>query len=112
MADDREQIVWQVRALSVLDDLLRAQLKNGTLPPLRWSVQDAGCNLYGESFAEHSADRRRAVQAWAERLGLEGPRQLSMGEGQVRLRAQGTVERVRIALAATLYGDEEEGERG
>ncbi|MFB4280829.1 hypothetical protein ACBJ59_36455 [Nonomuraea sp. MTCD27] len=107
MADIREQIAWQVRALHVVDDLLRAQLKSKTfLPVLRWHVQDAGCTAYGESFAGTDDLRRQAVNAWADRLGAE-VRETPLGHGQARVTVSATVELVRVTVTALLHGDDQ-----
>lgn len=112
MADDREQIVFQLRALAVVDKQLRAQLDAGDyLPVLRWSVQDAGSKVYGECFAEHREDRRRAVEVWAGRLGLQ-TREVPLAFGEVRLTASGKAEQVDVIVTAYLLADEEGEERG
>jgi hypothetical protein len=67
--DHREQITWQRQALAVLDTLLAQSLKTG-LPRLQWTIGNAGCSLVGRSTVRPSTDRRAAIEAWADALGL------------------------------------------
>jgi hypothetical protein len=68
--DHREQVTWQRQAIAVLDTLLAQSLKTG-LPRLKWDIGDAGCSLVGRSTVHPSTDRRTAIQAWANALGLK-----------------------------------------
>lgn len=110
MADDREQIVWQLRAAQVYADLLREQIKTGLLPVLRWTVESAGCGLTASPAAQSDDGRRAAIRGWADRLGL-AVEETDVGSGMTWLRAHGRFREVRVTVAATLYGDDREVER-
>ncbi|MEU6709966.1 hypothetical protein ABZ897_00690 [Nonomuraea sp. NPDC046802] len=115
MADDREQreqIAWQLRANQLLTDLLREQNTGGLRPVLRWTIQSAGCLLFGEPpMVGDNAGKAAAVRAWADRLGLQ-VRETPMSHGDVRVTAHGIHERVKVAVCTTLRGDEEETAHG
>lgn len=65
-----EQRAWQLRAARVLADLLeRAAAEN--LPVLQWIVDHAGVGVTGRAPLGTAAERRAAVQAWCEALGIE-----------------------------------------
>jgi hypothetical protein len=109
MTDDREQreqIVWQLRAAQVYVDLLREQIKTDLLPVLRWTVESAGCALVASPGGRGDDGKRAAVRAWSERLDLP-VEETDVGSGMARIQVHGRFRQVRVTIAATLYGDEE-----
>jgi hypothetical protein len=109
MADDREQreqIVWQLRAAQVYADLLREQIKTDLLPVLRWTVESAGCALTASPAAQSDGGKRDAVRAWSEPLDLP-VEETDMGSGMARVQVHGRFRQVLVTVAATLYGEEE-----
>lgn len=110
MADDREQIVWQLRAGLVYVDLMREQIKGDLLPILRWTVGSAGCGLVGEPKARSDDGKQAAIRAWGERLNL-AVTETDLGSGMTSIHAQGRYREVRVTIGATLYGDDEEAEQ-
>lgn len=113
MTDDREQreqIVWQLRAAQVYADLLREQIKTDLLPVLRWTVESAGCALTASPAAQSDDGKRDAVRAWGDRLDLP-VEETDIGSGMTRIQVCGLFRKVRVSIAATLYGDEPEVER-
>ncbi|TMS00148.1 hypothetical protein [Nonomuraea basaltis] len=113
MADiDREQIGWQLRAVRLIEKLLLAQLKDASLPVLRWTLDSAGCGIVAEPGATGRDAREHAVRAWADHLNLP-VKEGRPAEGVTNLVAHGPVGDVyRVVIHTTLYDDEEEGERG
>ena len=79
-ASPAQQIVWQKQAHKVLSVFLDRAYREG-LPPLSWTIGDAGVALTGRANYP-AGDRREAITAWAAALGI------TMGE---RLRGDGTM---------------------
>jgi hypothetical protein len=65
---DREQLGWQRRAVRVLAGLLELAARDG-LPPVAWTVADAGAGLVARCFAPDPARRRADFDAWCAVLG-------------------------------------------
>lgn len=65
-----EQRAWQIRACAVLGDLLERAARD-ELPVLLWSVDHAGVGAIGQSLLGTAAERRAAVRAWCDALGIE-----------------------------------------
>ena len=75
-----QQIAWQKQAHKVLGALIDRAYREG-LPPLSWTIGDAGVTLVGRANYP-SGDRRAAITAWSAALGI------AMSE---RLRGDGTM---------------------
>ena len=78
-ASPAQQIVWQKQAHKVEGAFLDRAYREG-LPPLQWTIGDAGVTLVGRANYP-AGNRREAITAWAAALGI------TMGE---RLRGDGT----------------------
>jgi len=65
-ADDR--LRWQWRAALVLADLIELASRAG-LPPIAWTVGDAGANLTGRCYGRTAAAQRREFDAGTAALG-------------------------------------------
>lgn len=106
-----EQIVWQRQAIAVLDSLLAKAVK-AELPRLHWEISDAGVGIIGRSTVHPSTDRRAAIQAWADSLGLK-VQENKHQSGMVTLIAHEKQKQfgklwATIALVADIYPDDDE----
>lgn len=107
-----EQRAWQLRAVAVLTDLIGRSIKEG-LPVLEWTVDYAGVGVAGRAVTGTAAERRAAVQAWCDTLGIEyGERRWPGGGTAIRcetpdghITGRGLC---RIALTADIQKDEED----
>jgi hypothetical protein len=109
--DHREQVTWQRQAIAVLDTLLAQSLKTG-LPRLQWTIGNAGCSLVGRSIDRPSTDRRAAIEAWAEALGLTA-KDHEHQSGMITLTAHAAPLRVgklsaTIALTADIWPEDDD----
>jgi hypothetical protein len=100
----RERLRWQLRAARLLAELLERAFHEG-LPPVAWSVQDAGCGLVARCLATDPARRRADFGAWASALrATRSPEHTS--DTTTYLRAQADRERrdgrVRVTVLATI----------
>lgn len=67
-ASHAQQIAWQKQAHKVLSAFLDRAYREG-LPPLSWTIGDAGVTLTGRANFP-AGDRRKAITAWAAALGI------------------------------------------
>jgi hypothetical protein len=65
---NRERINWQLRTTRVLGDLLTLAGRDG-LPPIAWTVGNAGANLVGRCLDTAAARRIAAFEAWTAAIG-------------------------------------------
>jgi hypothetical protein len=64
---DRERLIWQRRAVSVLAGLLERAHRE-SLPVVGWTVAHAGAALVARCFAHDPARRRSEFNAWCQAL--------------------------------------------
>ncbi|WP_067502206.1 hypothetical protein [Actinoplanes sp. TFC3] len=63
-SDDAHRRVWQLRNLAVVETLIR----NHDLPTMGWTVGAYGVTG-GPHYAANDAERRAAIERWADVLG-------------------------------------------
>jgi hypothetical protein len=98
-----DQIAWQRRAAGALTAIL---LRYPHLPPLSWTVGNAGCTLTGTvSTLLTEAEIRDAFTSWREVLGLSAT-PARTDTISTRLLATGRRDGVRLVLTATIYAEE------
>ena len=91
---------WQQRAAAELDRILQA----GGLPPIAWTVRQAGCVLAGHVNGLAPAGQvRAAFGAWRAALALEDLREQPGGGGTVFLRAAARRSGVKVRITATVF---------
>jgi hypothetical protein len=96
---------WQRRAAAELAAILDA---HGDLPTIAWTVGPAGATLVGQVNGLAPAVTVRGVfDAWRVALGLGGPGETTSGGGAIHLHAMVDRNRVRLALTATVFNDDE-----
>jgi hypothetical protein len=103
---DIEQIAWQRKAHALLGELL-AQATRDHLPPVTWTIGQAGAILHG-NVGSSGADRRRAdFSAWRAVLGTPDSDLETPDGGAVRLRAIWLrMQGVKVILSATIWEEE------
>ena len=67
-ASPAQQLAWQKQAHKVLSAFLDRAYREG-LPPLSWTIGDAGVTLTGRANYP-AGSRREAITAWAAALGI------------------------------------------
>jgi hypothetical protein len=122
-----EKTAWQRQAVTLLGKLLALAAKRN-LPPIAWTVQTVGPSLVGSAVNHAGARRRADYEAWKAAITVAAgvPDQDSKRDfpGETCLTAawervpvtlvrnDGTHLRVRVALVASIWGDEEESTNG
>lgn len=104
---NRECIGWQLRAVRVLTDLLKAA-HTDDLPVVAWSVGRTG-NLVAHCYHGTATERRTAFEAWRALLGATAWPERTDAAGATHLHA--TVDRysgVQIAVLADLFPDDDD----
>src|SRR5690242_18831886 len=82
----REQLGWQLRAVRLLDQLLQRAHRDG-LPPVTWTVGNAGAMLVARCHSRRGTDRRAEWEAWRAALAaVPWPEHVSSG-GVIHLHA-------------------------
>ena len=95
-----DQIIWQRRATELLGRLI---LQHQHLPPISWTVGNAGCTLTGAiPTTLTEADIREAWIAWRDVLRLTAT-PARTDQISTRLLATGRTDGVRLVLTATIY---------
>jgi hypothetical protein len=111
MTGAAEQLSWQCRAHAVLGRLLDLAGAGDLLPAADWTVASHGCQVTGRFTSPSPPARRRALEAWAEALGVHVARGVSPA-GRVTLSAMTRSREdnvVRIVLTADIWEDRAEG---
>lgn len=100
-----ERIGWQRRAVMRLTEILD---EHRDLPPLAWTVADAGATLVGQVNSLGPADEiRAAFDGWCRALGARERAETASPSGSACLWATTRTGRVRITLTATVFDDGE-----
>jgi hypothetical protein len=104
---DREQLGWQRRAVRVLAQLLEQASRDG-LPPVGWSVSDAGAVLVARCFAHDPGQRRADFDAWCGVLNADRwPEQTTGATTHLHAVATDYDGLVDVAVVADLFAEDE-----
>ena len=102
--DDRSG--WQQRAAAELAVILAA---HRGIPVIAWTVTASGGALSGQVLAP-AAVRRGLFGQWRQALGLDDVSEIPAAGGTaVYLHARGVLGGVSVSVAATVFGDGEDG---
>ncbi len=111
MTDTRGQTGWQLRAARVLSELLQRAIRE-YLPPVSWTVGNAGAVLVARCHGRRGMDPRAEWEAWRAVLGAQPWPERTNGGGVVHLHAvakdfDGLVD---VAVIADVFPEDDQPE--